>query len=782
VGYIEHYLSVFEKIRAGEYIKLELFLRDNAPQLTWAEAVCNPIFDKDGAISGMCFTTTDITERKQAEQALQLSEMHLRILLDNIPQTFFLVDNKGILLLFNKKAEEAFRDIFNTNLVTGRTLEEQLPLEYNGFFKEAISATLKDQNYKVEVLLPLNTINILWAEVICNPIYGADGTVQYVCFTSTDITERKQAEQALQSSEYRLRTLMDNIQQTFFLLDKNGTLLLNNKVVTRAFRLVFRTRLFTGRTLLEQLPVKYQEQFSTAFAAILTGQSFTTELLVPGPHGKKLWAEVVGNPIFAANGTVSSICFTSSNITERKQAEQALRESEERFSKMLAAAPIPIALAYKGVYTEVNEAFEKFTGYSRAETLGNYAPKFLKFTPEDSATLEWLLRQHGAVKEFETRVITRSGEERDIILSIEKIEISGLVYTLAISYDITERKKAEQALRTSEARLRSLMDNTQQYFFLLDTDLRIQFVNKQVGEYYHKVRNLNYVPDKPFSNYFLPQYLEENLELLYRARNGEVINTELYRTEQDGTRRIWHGWASPVREEDGNISGVCVTLIDITERKQAEQELKEALVEKEVLLKEVHHRVKNNLQIISSLLKLQGTVTQEPEALTILKDSQQRIRSIALIHEKLYQSDNLSQVNFGEYLRSLANQLLRSYQTVELELEMENLDSLWLGLDQAIPCGLIVNELLTNSLKYAFPPDYKKQAKITIDMQLNQKENYIRLTISDNGIGLPEGLDPANTETLGYQLVEMLTRQLDGHLIIGSKPDTGTRIEIGFRI
>ena len=201
------------------------------------------------------------------------------------------------------------------------------------------------------------------------------------------------------------------------------------------------------------------------------------------------------------------------------------------------------------------------------------------------------------------------------------------------------------------------------------------------------------------------------------------------------------------------------------------RELEASLEEKEVLLKEIHHRVKNNLQVISSLLNLQSGYINDEAALQMFKESQNRVRSMALIHEKLYQSEDLARIDFAEYIRDLTNYLLRMYGTGTYRVRLiVNVEDVSLDIDTAIPCGLMVNELVSNSLKYAFPMGDRSldeqrefKAEISVDLRLDNDSNLI-LIVSDNGVGFPENLDFRETESLGLQLVNTLTEQLDGSI------------------
>lgn len=216
---------------------------------------------------------------------------------------------------------------------------------------------------------------------------------------------------------------------------------------------------------------------------------------------------------------------------------------------------------------------------------------------------------------------------------------------------------------------------------------------------------------------------------------------------------------------------------DISERRHAEEKIRTSLQEKEALLKEIHHRVKNNLQVVSNLLDLQSEHITDLRMRSFFQESQERIRSMALIHEKIYQKHDYRCIDFGDYLESLSHYLLHCYQNefglISLKVEAEAVD---VGIDEAIPLGLIVNELLSNSLKHAFPPGGKGAISIRC---LSRADGRISLTVADDGKGLPREVDFRDTETLGLQLVTLLVRQLRGEIKMES--NGGACFEITFR-
>jgi two-component sensor histidine kinase len=204
-------------------------------------------------------------------------------------------------------------------------------------------------------------------------------------------------------------------------------------------------------------------------------------------------------------------------------------------------------------------------------------------------------------------------------------------------------------------------------------------------------------------------------------------------------------------------------IVDIAELKRAEDEIKASLKERETLLKEIHHRVKNNMQVVSSLLSLQAAQATEPETIEILDESQRQIRSMALIHEKLYRSDSLAEIDFGDYVKSLVDDLLRMYNVprgaITIAVDIENVQ---LGVDTAIPCGLVINELVSNSLKYAFPDG--RTGDVTVALQ--RANGVHTLTVADDGVGFPADLDFRATDSLGMQLVTALVNQLEGTITL----------------
>lgn len=232
--------------------------------------------------------------------------------------------------------------------------------------------------------------------------------------------------------------------------------------------------------------------------------------------------------------------------------------------------------------------------------------------------------------------------------------------------------------------------------------------------------------------------------------------------------------ASPIKSPDGAVLGSVHIARDITERRQMEEELKKTLDEKEMLIKEIHHRVKNNLMMISSLLNIQSRYIKDQDAKEIFQESQNRAKSMALIHQRLYQTGNVKEINFSEYLKNLTTEIMHSYNSSSLQVELKlNLDDLEIDVDRAIPLGLIVTEIIINSFKHAF-----SHGKGIISVEFHKKNSLFELTVADDGIGFPEDIDFRNQGNMGLMMVNALTDQIDGS--IDMERENGTKFIIEF--
>ncbi len=591
--------------------------------------------------------------------------------------------------------------------------------------------------------------------------------------------ERKQADQALKTNEKQIRTLIEAIPASIYFKDKKG----ENLVVNKAYEeLVGRRREeIIGKTDDELLPKDLAAQCSKSDDKVLkTRKIYHGEEKHLSTNGEMSYFDTIKSPILDEKGKIVGLVGVSHDITSRKKTEDALKTSQERYRDLVEKAGIAILIDDKeGNFQYVNERYARLFGYSEEE-MRKKSIRDVVF-PDD---LDMVMQYHKnrvqgkkAPSRYAFRGIKKDGSM--IYLEIDAKAIKkgkNIIGTRCYIWDVTARKQAEEALKQTEEKYKTIAENIQVGIYRTSSgdDGRFIEANPAIA------RMFGYKNKKEFLNVDVSKlYHDQEGRKKFQKkmlRDGFVKDEEVLLKKKDGIPFLGSICAVAVKDERGKISYFDGIVEDITERKKAEELLKISLVEKEVLLREIHHRVKNNLQIISSLLNLQSRHVEDELALDMFQESRNRVRSMALVHEKLYRSDDLAKVNFCEYIRSLGRQLIISYGSnstaIDLDVSGKNV---FLDINTSIPCGLIINELISNSLKHAFSG--REKGKIWVVLR-SEKNGRYKLEVSDDGVGLPKNLDVTKTDTLGLQLVTMLVEQLQGTLSIDNKE--GTSVEIVF--
>ncbi|WP_052014805.1 cache domain-containing protein [Desulfovibrio sp. X2] len=457
-------------------------------------------------------------------------------------------------------------------------------------------------------------------------------------------------------------------------------------------------------------------------------------------------------------------------MSKRRTAIEAMEQSRTRFQTIFETVNDAILILDPGTLRikEANASAQRMFGYSGEEMARLAGGELLAASPDDgeegAVPLE-RTREHGP-QTYESRCRGRDGGSFWVEISTRMARLDGEDAILAAVRDVSERRKAEEALRESEAKFRSLFENMAEgvalHEFLYDADARaldyrILEVNAAFETQTGLVRE-NVVGQLASDCYGgeVPPFIDE---YAYVASTGNPLVFDAFFPPLD---RHFH--VSVISPKKGFFATV---FTDVTQEKISEQHLKESLHEKEVLLKEVHHRVKNNLQIISSLLKLQ-MLSSGPEAQPPLRESANRIATMALVHEHIYQSPSLSSIQLRSYVAKLASHLLRSFAGDKRIESVVDIPEMIISVDKAVPLGLVLNEVITNSVQHGFAG--RNDGRIAILGEL--KNDVLDVRISDDGVGLPEGFSLEGATSLGLQLVVNLARQLDAALEVAS--DQGT--------
>ncbi|HKB87854.1 MAG TPA: histidine kinase dimerization/phosphoacceptor domain -containing protein [Ignavibacteriaceae bacterium] len=461
---------------------------------------------------------------------------------------------------------------------------------------------------------------------------------------------------------------------------------------------------------------------------------------------------------------------------ELKEKQNLLEESRDKFADLYDYAPNAyLTLDEAGLIKEINYTGANLLGFQKKFLI---EIPFVSFLEKDEIGKFFnLLHKCKSANTGITEEFTLNSKEKGII-TVHIIfspyrNYRTKEYNIRLSLtDFTEKYKYQNELRESEARFRSMADSAPVMIWISDEDNDLIYANKTMLDFFGK--SFAEINEKKWMQLIHPQDRERFIELFNKASSeARSFSTEL-RVKKSNNEYSWTlKSAVPLVLPGGEFKGFIGSEIDVSETKNYRIQLENSLKEKEVLLKEIHHRIKNNLQIISSLLNLQLNYLNNEEIIEMLKSSQSRIRSMALIHEKLYKTKELSSINFGEYIKELTSYLFTTYRnrsgTLRLDLDLAEVK---IDINLSISLGLILNELVTNALKHAFP----NRKSGTLNICLKEVNNDLFLIVADDGVGLPDGFDIKTTSSLGLELVDSLVDQHRGKLEINRNGKTEFRI------
>lgn len=474
-------------------------------------------------------------------------------------------------------------------------------------------------------------------------------------------------------------------------------------------------------------------------------------------------------------GAKKSLLAIVRDVSARKRAENALRQAQEHYQELFTQIPIGLySTTPEGEILDVNPALVEMLGFPDKESFMKIKSFDVYVDPQERENLKARLEKDGVVYGYQVRFKHRDGRILWVKLTTRAIrdnEGKIIRYEGAIE-DITQQKKSEEALRQSETFLENVLYSIQDGISVLDTDLNIVMTNHVMERWY--TSNFPLVGKKCYQAYHnsnQPCHPCPSLRCLESGRTEKEIVPGLQGSPVEWIELFSYPLKDPLT---GKIEGVVEFVRDITPRKKAEELIQKSLEEKEILLQEIHHRVKNNLQIIISLLRLQASSEEDDRLINMFRECQNRIMAMAFVHEKLYQSRDFTRVDFTQYIHDFAQELGTAFgvkkKGIELKTELEEIE---LDINRAIPCGLIFNELFTNAIQHAFPGD--NRGEIVIRLQRENQEQ-ISLEVWDSGVGLPADFNLEVPKTLGLMLVKSLTAQINGRLAIARSNGTSFKI------
>ncbi len=727
----------------------------------------------------------DVTLQVYLERALQSSEENIRNLFANVPVGMFQSTPEGKFVYVNgavaamlgyDSAAELIERVNNSSIAEAlyedparRPLLVREVEEQEGGWKVFENRYRRRDGGVIDAVLTFCARQ--------DPMSG----VTYLYGFVQDVTERKRMDQALkdvmtelQRSRDFLRVLLNSLPSPVFFKDAEGRYLGANEAFCRF--LGFSEEDLIGKTVFdldtEEDLARHYDEHDRALRDQGTLQMYQSRVkAADGSLRDVIFHKAVfSNP----DGSYGGIVGTITDITERIRDEEALKNREKLLEKILDILPIGLWLADReGRLIRGNPAGVRIWGAEPRVSLEEYGVFRARRLPsrEEIAPEDWALAhtvQEGITVQDELLEIDAFDGKKRIILNYTApvTDDEGRVQgAIVVNQDMTALTRMQEALVESEERYREYVTRFQGIAFMRRKDFTSVFLHGAVEEItgYPEEELLAGAPrwfelvyEEDFPAFFVQSERLRALAHYSCQRDYRIVR-------KDGSLRWIREMVRNICDETGAPTHMEGALYDITELKEAEEALRNSLKEKETLLREVHHRVKNNLQIILSLLRMQSRKIKERALADILADGQSRIYTMALIHERLYQSEDYSRINFAEYVRLLAAELTKTYEprggAVILEFQAEEL---YLDIQRAVPCGLVLNELITNALKHAFPEGWAGERKIMISLKKDRAGN-IEIIVADTGAGAATEAESPEEDGMGLGLVRSIVeRQLEG--------------------
>lgn len=742
----------------------------------------------------------EIDVRKKVERQLEENQKYTKSIIESSLDVICASDVDGNVIEMNKSGLQTFeykeKDIINKKA-------KILYSDAKQFLK--VSRQLqKTGSYIGEIENVRSSGEKFTSFLSASLLYDQEGKEIGSMGVSRDITELKEAEKQLIESEEKYRDLFENATDLIQSVDVKGNILYVNDSWKKT--LGYTENEIKGKNIFEFIHPECMDKCQTFFADLMLSkenETIRTSYELKTKKGEKITVE--GNVSLKYQDKIPHSTRAILRDITKEKWEQTKQQVYNNVAKIITEKIVSDDI-YESIRLELGKIIDTsifsisyvldkevldFTYYYDITRKGRIYPEkrykeqgineyiIKKAKPKIIYKEEWnkIIKKGpyklygpkaevfvGVPLKIKNKVIgvvaVQSYENRNA-LDEKAIEILEFISTaLALT---VQRKYDETKIYDQSARLESIIENSTHLFWTFNKNLGLTTFNKNFDNYvkesYGKIAETNlHKKNKKtrVSSKEEEKFWDEKYNNTYKGKQQHFITDK---KDKRGQRIIKEVFLNPIKNDTGEIIEVSGIAHDITEKTIAEEQLKESLQEKEVLLKEVHHRVKNNLQVISSILNLQSSYVKEQSTLNILKESQNRIKSMAFIHESLYQTTDFSQINFSEYVITLSQNLVHSYGVfdnfVKLDLQVKDIS---LNLDQSIPCGLLINELVSNALKYAFP----EREKGTITIELYEKNEEVFLKVSDNGIGLPKNINYRDTESLGLQLVMTLTEQING--------------------
>lgn len=674
--------------------------------------------------------------------------------------------------LWSGKASEIFG--YKESEIIGKPIHT-LPI-FPDYLKEQVKDNLEHYREKKESYFTIDSRHVTKERktIYCRwhnaAVYNAGGELLQAFSMVEDISENKQAAKKLKESETRFRVLSEASFVGIYMIQDQKFRYVNPRLCEMAG--YSEDEILNKLNPVDLLHPDDLNKFRRLQKFWLNRKidSFEVEFKINTNNNESLFIKTFGSTIEINNKP--AVIGVAIDETDQHKAAEEVNKSLESYRTLFDSITDSIYIQDRnGTFIEVNKGAEEMYGYSKEEMIGK-DPSMLAAPGKVDMELTKLLLEKtfsGEPQSFNWWGRRKNGNIFPKEVKLAKGQYFGEDVVIAVARDITEQYERDQELRQNEQLFRQLFQNSPLAIAMLDRHGDVKKLNKGFEKLFgYTLKDLEGLS---LDKMIVPGERLKEAEKLSGSRNTFRVKTIRRNKDGDLINVLIYGVPVKLGSETIAIYGIYV---DITDQIEAERQIKSSLKEKEVLLSEIHHRVKNNLAVITGLLELQSHKLDNPEAVNALRDSQMRINSMALIHEKLYQSKNLSQIEFGKYTSELVNVIKSSHLSADQPVNIVlDCDEVQMPITTAIPCGLLINEIVTNSIKHAFTGIDKPEVKLSLQVE----NGVVNLEIEDNGTGLPKSFEKLNTKSLGVVLIRTLTKQLDAKLDVNGKKGTSYRIE-----